>query len=106
MPRAAAQTFAKPLDNIGAKSIPDYATYANSFIHTITIPGCSTPGKVFVGQRQDGFVVNLGETFDLVNIKYPVEELAPAGSMRATSRPIHSPATTSPRSRWRFRRPV
>jgi hypothetical protein len=27
----------------------------------------------------DGFVVNLGETFDLVNIKYPVTQLAPAG---------------------------
>jgi hypothetical protein len=72
-------TFAKPLDNIGAKSIADYASYAASFIHTITIPGCSSPGRVFVGQRQDGFVVNLGETFDLVNIKYPVEELAPTG---------------------------
>jgi hypothetical protein len=72
-------TFAKPLDNIGAKSIADYSGYAASFIHTITIPGCSTPGKVFVGQRQDPFVVNLGETFDLVNIKYPAEELAPAG---------------------------
>jgi hypothetical protein len=72
-------TFTKPLDNIGAKSIPNYATYANSFIHTITIPGCSTAGKVFVGQRKDGFVVNLGETFDLVNIKYPAEELAPTG---------------------------
>jgi hypothetical protein len=75
-----ASAFAKPLDNIGNKSIPDYATYANSFIHTITIPGCSTPGKVFVGQRKDGFVVNLGETFDLVNIKYPAEELAPGGT--------------------------
>ncbi|HEY3786178.1 MAG TPA: DUF4331 domain-containing protein [Steroidobacteraceae bacterium] len=74
------KTFAKPLDNIGAKSIPDYATYANTFIHTVTVPGCATPGKVFVGQRKDGFVVNLGETFDLVNIKYPVEELAPAGA--------------------------
>jgi hypothetical protein len=72
-------TFAKPLDNIGAKSIPDYVDYANTFIHTINIPGCSLPGKVFVGQRMDGFVVNLGETFDLVNIKYPVQELAPAG---------------------------
>jgi hypothetical protein len=72
-------TFTKPLDNIGAKSIPDYATYAASFIHTITIPGCNTPGKVFVGQRKDPFVVNLGETFDLVNIKYPAEELAPGG---------------------------
>jgi hypothetical protein len=72
-------SFSKPLDNIGAKSIPDYVDYANSFIHTITIPGCSTAGKVFVGQRMDGFVVNLGETFDLVNIQYPVQELAPAG---------------------------
>jgi hypothetical protein len=72
-------TFTKPLDNIGAKSIPDYPTYTASFIHTITIPGCSSPGKVFVGQRKDPFVVNLGETFDLVNIKYPAEELAPGG---------------------------
>ena len=73
------KTFAKPFDNIGAKSIPNYATYAAAFIHSITIPGCSMPGRVFVGQRQDGFVVNLGETFDLVNIKFPVEELGPGG---------------------------
>jgi uncharacterized protein DUF4331 len=73
------KTFTKPLDNIGAKSIANYAAYAGAFIHTITIPGCSMPGRVFVGQRQDPFVVNLGETFDLVNIKYPVEELGPAG---------------------------
>jgi hypothetical protein len=74
-----ASVFTKPLDNIGAKSIADYASYAASFVHNITIPGCTKPGRVFVGQRQDGFVVNLGETFDLVNYKYPVEELAPAG---------------------------
>ena len=74
-----AKTFAKPFDNIGAKSIPNYAAYAAAYIHTITIPGCSQPGRVFVGQRQDGFVVNLGETFDLVNIKYPAEELGPGG---------------------------
>jgi hypothetical protein len=73
-------TFGKPFDNIGMKSIPDYAAYANSFIRNITIPGCSKPGRVFVGQRRDPFVVNLGETFDLVNIKYPVTELAPPGT--------------------------
>lgn len=72
-------TFAKPYDNIGAKSISNYAAYAANYVHTVTIPGCNAPGRVFVGQRQDGFVVNLGETFDLVNIKYPVEELAPSG---------------------------
>src|SRR3984885_3813712 len=74
--------FSKPLDNIGAKSIPNYAYYAANFIYSVTIPGCSKPGRVFVGQRQDGFVVNLGETFDLVNIKYPVEELAPGMNAR------------------------
>jgi hypothetical protein len=72
-------TFAKPYDNIGMKSIADYAGYAANFIHPITIPGCGQPGRVFAGQRQDGFVINLGETFDLVNFKYPAEELAPAG---------------------------
>lgn len=61
-------TFAKPLDNIGTKSIADYATYADSFIYDVTIPDCAMPGKVFVGQRQEGFVVNLGEVFDLVSL--------------------------------------
>jgi len=76
----ASTTFNKPLDNIGAKSIANYPAYAASFVRTITIPGCGKPGRVFVGQRQDGFVINLGETFDLVNIKYPATELAPAGT--------------------------
>src|ERR1700686_59867 len=47
-----ATSFTKPLDNIGAKSIADYAGYAANFIHNITIPGCSQPGRVFVGQRR------------------------------------------------------
>ncbi len=60
-------TFDKPVDNIGTKSIPDYATYAGKHIYTVNIPGCSMPAKVFVGQRQDAFAVNLGTIFDLVN---------------------------------------
>ena len=60
-------TFWKPVDNIGQKSIPDYASYAANFMYDISIPGCSTPGRVFVGQRKEGFVVNVGEIFDLVN---------------------------------------
>ena len=59
--------FWKPVDNIGQKSIPDYAAYAGNFIYDISIPGCATPGRVFVGQRKEGFVVNVGEIFDLVN---------------------------------------
>jgi Domain of unknown function (DUF4331) len=61
-------TFYKPTDNIGNKSIPDYAGYAAHFIYEVNIPGCAKPGRVFVGQRKDGFVVNLGEVFDLVNL--------------------------------------
>ena len=60
-------TFTKPLDNIGEKSFTDYEAYAGGFVHDLTIPGCDAGGKVFVGQRKDPFVVNLGKTFDLVN---------------------------------------
>ncbi len=60
--------FIKPIDNIGNKSIPDYAAYANAHIYNIRLPQCSTPGRLFVGQRKEGFGVNLGEVFDLVNI--------------------------------------
>ena len=37
----------------------------------MSIPGCGD-GRVFAGQRKDPFVVNLGETFDLVNIDNPI----------------------------------
>ena len=61
-------TFYKPVDNIGNKSIDNYPAYAANFIYSALIPGCATPARVFVGQRKDGFVVNLGEIFDLVNL--------------------------------------
>ena len=68
-------TFTKPLDYICQKTLGNdaaYAAYAGQYISTINIPNCSTPGKVFVGQRKEGFSVNLGEVFDLVNF-VPVE---------------------------------
>jgi hypothetical protein len=34
----------------------------------VSIPGCGAAGRVFVGQRKEGFVANLGEIFDLVNL--------------------------------------
>jgi len=69
--------FDKPVDNIGMKSIPDYAAYAKQHVYEINIPGCTGTGRVFVGQRKDPFVVNLGQTFDLLNIKAPAVELDP-----------------------------
>jgi len=65
--------FQKPADRIGDKSIPDYASYAQTFTYEIAVPGCGN-ARVFVGQRKDPFVVNLGETFDLVNYAHPIGE--------------------------------
>lgn len=68
-------TFAKPFDYAGTKTFGgpgNYTTYANSFIHDISIPGCGMPGRVFVGQRNEAFKISLGEVFDLVNF-VPVE---------------------------------
>jgi hypothetical protein len=64
---AGSTSFDKPVDNIGVKTIPDYAGYAAKHVYTVDIPGCSVPGRVFVGQRKDPFAVNLGTIFDLVN---------------------------------------
>src|SRR5262245_37272446 len=58
-----ATTFAKPVDNIGKKSIPDYDSYARAHVFEIRIPGCASAGstankgaeltgRVFVGQRK------------------------------------------------------
>ncbi len=59
--------FIKPFDNIGTKSIPDYFRYWNRFVYRTQLPGCASEARVFVGQRRDGFAVNLGEIFDLIN---------------------------------------
>lgn len=53
----------------GEKSIPDYQSYADAHIYDVTIPGCSAAGaRVTVGQRREGFYINLGEVFDLINL--------------------------------------
>ncbi len=72
LPLVGGTRFEKPIDNIGNKSIPNYADYAGMHVRGIAIPGCTPPAgtfpRVFVGQRKEGFGVNLGEIFDLVNI--------------------------------------
>ena len=70
---AGSRTFVKPVDNIGNKTLPDYAGYAANHVYNIDIPGCSA-GRMFVGQRKEPFVVNLGETFDLINIADPIAD--------------------------------
>ncbi len=66
-----AKEFDKPVDNIGDKvfgSATAYADYANLHIYNVNIPGCSVPGKVFVGQRKEPFYIAVGKAFDLFNL--------------------------------------
>jgi hypothetical protein len=68
------KSFKKPTDFIGTKSfgsVAEYEAYAKAHQYDVNIPGCDTPGRVFVGQRKESFAANLGVIFDLVN--------APAG---------------------------
>jgi Domain of unknown function (DUF4331) len=63
--------FDKPVDNIGDKvfgSATGYATYANQHIYEVAIPGCATPGRIFVGQRKEPFYIAVGKAFDLFNL--------------------------------------
>lgn len=71
-------TLEKPVDYIGEKTLGNaaaYQAYSDAHIHNVTIPGCTggtNQAKVFVGQRQEGFAVNLGTIFDLVNAPFNV----------------------------------
>ena len=67
--------FDKPSDYIGTKTLGNkaaYDTYAGKHLYEVNIPGCAIVGRVFVGQRQEAFAVNLGPIFDLVNVPLSV----------------------------------
>ena len=83
------KVFAKPLDNLGTKSFgtQSYNAYANQFIFPVTIPGCTQQGKIFVGQRAEGFAVNLGAIFDLINASVTNLTLATGGGTVVNSPP-------------------
>jgi Domain of unknown function (DUF4331) len=56
-----------PPCNIGPLSTPNYASLASQAIHTFSHGGFS--GKVFAGQRAEGFYVDLGSVFDLGDLR-------------------------------------
>lgn len=64
-----ASGLACPPDNIGPLSTPNYPALAQAAVHTL--PGGS---RVFAGQRADGFYVDLGSIFDLLNLR-PFQQL-------------------------------
>ena len=58
-----------PPNNVGPRSTPNYANLAQQAIHDLP-----DGGKVFAGQRREGFYVDLGSIFDLGALR-PVESL-------------------------------
>ena len=50
--------------NIGPKTFPNYQTFVNGAIRSL-----NDGTKVFVGQRDDPFFVDLGATFDGLNVR-------------------------------------
>jgi hypothetical protein len=61
--------LASPPNNIGPRSTKHYVDLANAAIHNLP-----DGGKVFAGQRREGFYVDLGSIFDLGALR-PVESL-------------------------------
>jgi Domain of unknown function (DUF4331) len=59
-----AKNLACPPCNIGPLSTPDYPKLASQAVHAL--PG---GGKVYAGQRAEGFYVDLGSIFDLGNLR-------------------------------------
>lgn len=59
-----ARDLACPPCNIGPRSTPNYASLGAAAVHDL--PG---GGKVFAGQRQEGFYVDLGAIFDLGDLR-------------------------------------
>ncbi len=62
--RTVARNIPVAPNNVGPKTIPDYTKVANQAI--TDLPG---GGKVFAGQRDDPFFVDLGMTFDGINLE-------------------------------------
>ena len=63
-PAELATNLACPPCNIGPLSTPDYPALAAQAVHSL--PG---GGKVFAGQRAEGFYVDLGSIFDLGDLR-------------------------------------
>lgn len=59
-----ARSLACPPCNIGPRSTPNYDSLAAAAIHSLP-----SGEKVFAGQRNDGFYVDLGSVFDLLDLR-------------------------------------
>src|SRR4051794_3388619 len=62
--RVVARNLPVAPNNVGPKTFPDYNKVANQAIRSLT-----GGGKVFAGQREDPFFVDLGATFDGLDLR-------------------------------------
>ncbi len=53
--------------NVGPRTMPDYDALAAQGIYNLDLPGGG--GRVFAGQRDDPFYIDLGATFDTLNFR-------------------------------------
>jgi hypothetical protein len=93
-----AENLASPPCNIGPFSTPDYATLAEDAIHVL--PSGET---VFAGQRAEGFYVDLGAFFDLLDLRpfqnLHINPMEAAPGVNATNRlNVHTMAIQLPKS--------
>ena len=82
--------------NVGTSSMPDY-NGLGSGVHTLT----ASSTRVFAGPRDEGFYVDLGATFDLLQLRSlvngqgaPIDSLA---GFNVHTIAIEVPGTRSPR---------
>lgn len=90
--------LASPPCNIGPRSTPNYSALAQAAVHSL-----GGGRKVFAGQRQEGFYVDLGSIFDLGALR-PFQNLhliplgAAAGVNGTKNLNVHTIALQVPRS--------
>jgi hypothetical protein len=92
------EDLASPPCNIGPFSTPNYDTLAQDAIHVLP-----SGEKVFAGQRAEGFYVDLGSVFDLVDLRpfqnLHINPLAAASGVNGTNRlNVHTMAIQVPKT--------
>ena len=93
-----AEGLASPPCNIGPFSTPNYAALAQAAVHTL-----GSGETVFAGQRAEGFYVDLGSVFDLLDLRpfqnLHVNPLPAAPGVNGTNRlNVHTLAIQVPKS--------
>jgi len=92
------EDLASPPCNVGPRSTPNYAALAQEAIHVLR-----SGETVFAGQRAEGFYVDLGSVFDLVDLRpfqnLHINPLAAAPGVDGTNRlNVHTMAIQLPKS--------